>query len=152
MTVFRLRTRLLAPFAWLSQTRDGDILGRERGQALLRVVVSGVAAVYLIYAHPFDSRGEGLPPWLVIASYAIFSIGIFWRILHARNSPEWRRYLTNAGDMSVVSYTMIASGEPAMPLFLECDVHVPTPLEPTYQATWAVCPKPLKELLEPTSR
>lgn len=118
MTVFRLRTRLLAPFAWLSQTRDGDILGRERGQALLRVVVSGVAAVYLIYAHPFDSRGEGLPPWLVIASYAIFSIGIFWRILHARNSPEWRRYLTNAGDMSVVSYTMIASGEPAMPLFL----------------------------------
>jgi hypothetical protein len=35
-----------------------------------------------------------------------------------------------------------------MPLFLQPDVYVPTPLEATYQTTWSVFPKALKGLLE----
>lgn len=38
---------------------------------------------------------------------------------------------------------------PPMPLFLECDLYVVVPLDPTYAATWAVCPEPIRELLEP---
>jgi hypothetical protein len=37
---------------------------------------------------------------------------------------------------------------PDMPLFLTPDLHVPVPLESTYQATWAVCPEPIRELVE----
>jgi hypothetical protein len=38
---------------------------------------------------------------------------------------------------------------PAMPLFLEPGVHVLVPLEETYAATWAACPEPIRELVEP---
>jgi len=37
---------------------------------------------------------------------------------------------------------------PDMPLFLAPDLHVPVPLESTYAATWAVCPEPIRELVE----
>lgn len=118
MDTSRFRAKLRAPFSWLTKTRGGDILGRERGQAVLRIVVSGVAAAYLVSAHWSDSWKGYIPPWFVIAVYAILSIGVFWLILRSDQSPPLRRYLTNAGDMGVVSYTMVASGEPAMPLFL----------------------------------
>ncbi len=38
---------------------------------------------------------------------------------------------------------------PDMPLFLEPGAHVLVPLEATYAATWAVCPEPIRELVEP---
>jgi hypothetical protein len=38
---------------------------------------------------------------------------------------------------------------PDMPLFLAPDWYVFAPLEATYQATWAVCPEPIRELLQP---
>jgi len=119
MTVSRLPARFLAPFAWLSRNRGGDILGRERGQALLRVMVSVVVTLYLIIVHPLAKWHDGLPQWLWVAmGYVVFSIGVFLYVLRCQHSPASRRYFTNAGDMGVVSYTMIASGEPAMPMFL----------------------------------
>ncbi|MGL6096079.1 MAG: hypothetical protein ACRC7O_09820, partial [Fimbriiglobus sp.] len=36
---------------------------------------------------------------------------------------------------------------PDMPLFLTPDEWVPVPLEATYEATWAVCPEPIRELV-----
>jgi hypothetical protein len=36
-----------------------------------------------------------------------------------------------------------------MPIFLAPDWYVLAPLEATYQATWAVTPEPIRELLEP---
>jgi hypothetical protein len=36
-----------------------------------------------------------------------------------------------------------------MPLFLEPECYVPAPLEATYQATWATCPAPLKDAVDP---
>lgn len=35
-----------------------------------------------------------------------------------------------------------------MPLFLSATVHVPVPLEETYQRTWSLCPEPMREMLE----
>jgi hypothetical protein len=37
---------------------------------------------------------------------------------------------------------------PPMPLFLAAEVHVPVPLEESYSRTFALCPEPLRELLE----
>lgn len=37
---------------------------------------------------------------------------------------------------------------PDMPLFLSRTAHVLTPLEATYEATWAVCPAPIRELIQ----
>jgi uncharacterized protein DUF4058 len=37
----------------------------------------------------------------------------------------------------------------SMPLFLAADVHVPVPLEETYERTWSLCPEPMRELLGP---
>ncbi|MGL4423970.1 MAG: DUF4058 family protein [Gemmataceae bacterium] len=44
----------------------------------------------------------------------------------------------------------VAVGTPlaAMPLFLERGLHVMVPLEATYQATWTLCPEPIRELVE----
>ena len=44
----------------------------------------------------------------------------------------------------------VAVGEqmPAMPLFLESDGHVLTPLEATYQSAWNALPEEVRELLE----
>lgn len=45
----------------------------------------------------------------------------------------------------------LAVGDPLpdLPLFLSADAHVPLPLEATYRETWAVCPEPIRELVEP---
>lgn len=34
---------------------------------------------------------------------------------------------------------------PDMPLFLEPEMYVPTRLEATYQTTWSICPRSLKD-------
>lgn len=40
---------------------------------------------------------------------------------------------------------------PDMPLFLGRDLYVLVPLERTYQATWDVCPAPIRDLVRSTS-
>lgn len=114
----RLPARFLAPFAWLSRNRGGDILGRERGQALLRVVVSSVVATYLFYTDPITTISDRVPTWMVIAVYALISISLFWWILYSRTSLSIRRYIANSADMGAISFAMISAGESGMPLFL----------------------------------
>lgn len=48
-----------------------------------------------------------------------------------------------------VEFVGVGEKLPDMPLFLAAEKCVPTPLEETYQTTWGVFPKPLKQLLEP---
>ncbi len=56
-----------------------------------------------------------------------------------------------AGDGFTAHIEPVGVGDelPDMPLFLTRDEHVPVPLASTYAATWAVSPKPLRELVEP---
>jgi hypothetical protein len=57
----------------------------------------------------------------------------------------------SAGDPLIAYIDPVAVGDPLPngPLFLTPDEWVPVPLEATYQATWAVCPEPIRELVEP---
>jgi hypothetical protein len=54
-----------------------------------------------------------------------------------------------AGPLKTAYVEPVTVGDilPEMPLFLTADVYVPAPLEATYQATWDVCPAPLKDLV-----
>jgi len=56
----------------------------------------------------------------------------------------------DAGPPRVYYAEPVAVGDllPDMPIFLKPETYVPTPLEPTYQATWKVFPAALKGLLE----
>lgn len=106
-----------ARFRWSSH--DGDkTLGRERGQALLRVFVITVAATYLWYAAQATGAVATVAPWMVIVGYWAISVGLLWQTLRASISSLSRRVFANVGDMAVVSFTMISAGESGMPLFL----------------------------------
>jgi Protein of unknown function (DUF4058) len=56
----------------------------------------------------------------------------------------------DAGPPPVAYVKWTAAGEnlPEMPLFLKPGFYIPTPLEATYQETWARFPTPMKRLLE----
>lgn len=56
----------------------------------------------------------------------------------------------SAGLLKTAYVEPVAVGDPLpeMPIFLAPDAYVPAPLEATYQATWAVCPEPIRELFE----
>jgi len=55
-----------------------------------------------------------------------------------------------SGDYFNAYIEPIAFGEgmPDMPLFLTPGEHILVPLETTYLSTWAVCPEPIRELVE----
>jgi Protein of unknown function (DUF4058) len=59
----------------------------------------------------------------------------------------------DAGDGLTAHIEPVAVGDrlPAMPLFLERGLNVMVPLEQTYDATWAVCPEPIREMVETES-
>ena len=55
-----------------------------------------------------------------------------------------------AGDGFTAHIEPVGVGDalPDMPLFLTPNEHILVPLESTYAATWAVCPEPIRELVE----
>jgi hypothetical protein len=44
----------------------------------------------------------------------------------------------------------VGDAMPDMPLFLSPEAHILVPLEQTYAATWAMCPQPIRELVQAT--
>lgn len=95
-----------------------DILRHERGQAAVRIAVCIAVAVYLVgasYPHTFAS---GVPFWFVfISAYTLFSAGLTLAIWWSTESFAWRRYMANVGDITAISYLMVAVGENGIPLF-----------------------------------
>ncbi len=57
-------------------------------------------------------------------------------------------YSSGVPKTAYVEPVAVGDALPDMPLFLEPGVYVPAPLEPTYQAAWAVFPAALKGPLE----
>lgn len=97
----------------------GDILERERGQALVRVALSAVAAAcYYVYAFLTGNSPSAIPTWMFCLGYAVISVAFFWYLLHTSISPAWRRYTANLADMAGLSLTMIIARESGTPVFL----------------------------------
>jgi two-component system, sensor histidine kinase RpfC len=99
--------------------RRTDVLGREQGQALVRVVVSTTVIGYLLIRHvPFDLT-QTPPFWLVfVAAFLAFSVVVALSALRARKSSVWRRVAANVADVTAVAYLMISTGEAGAPLFV----------------------------------
>lgn len=96
----------------------GNILDRERGQALLRVGVTAVATIYVLLASQPLTLASEIPPWLILgAGYLIFAAVLAWRVQRAQSSPPARRYLGVIGDVAAISYGMLEAGEAGIPLF-----------------------------------
>ncbi len=93
-------------------------LTRERGQAILRVVVSSLVLLYLLLdSYPLD-LGAGIPHWLAfLVGYVTLSGVLAWQIVKSRSSAAWRRYIGNVADVVAISFTMTAAGESGIPLF-----------------------------------
>lgn len=109
---------LNAAFSWQSPAH-GDILERERGQALVRVALSAAAAAcYYVYAFLTGKSPSAIPTWMFCLGYAVISGAFFWYLLHTRISPAWRRYTANLADITGLSLTMIIARESGMPVFL----------------------------------
>lgn len=60
-------------------------------------------------------------------------------------------YQTGDGLTAHIEPVGVGDPLPDMPLFLTPHEHVLVPLEATYAATWAVCPEPIRELVEGTT-
>lgn len=57
-------------------------------------------------------------------------------------------YQTESDFSAYIEPVAVGDTMPDMPLFLAPGVHVLVPLESTYQATWTVCPEPIRQLVE----
>jgi hypothetical protein len=57
-------------------------------------------------------------------------------------------YRVDDGITANIEPLSIGDQLPDMPLFLTSKEHILVPLESTYTATWAVCPEPIRELVE----
>lgn len=109
---------LTMPFKWLAPSGQ-DLLGRERGQALLRVFVGIAVMLYVIRAYTSADAAREIFPWFVFAiAFVSVSAALFWHTIRAKKSHAWRRYIVNFVDIAAISFTMIASGQVGIPLFM----------------------------------
>jgi two-component system, sensor histidine kinase RpfC len=99
--------------------RRADILGREQGQAIVRVVLSTTVIGYLLIRHtPLDFT-HAPPFWLVfVAVFLAFSVVVALSALRARKSSIFRRVAANVADVAAVTYLMASTGEASAPLFV----------------------------------
>ena len=95
----------------------GGMLGREQGQALLRVLVVVAVAVYLLIV--FDPLAmRPLPTWAwFLAGLLVYSIIIFFLILRAKQPSRLRQFGGNIMDVAATTYVMIHTGEIGVPVF-----------------------------------
>jgi two-component system sensor histidine kinase RpfC len=98
--------------------RRADILGREQGQALVRVAITATVLGYLVvHQYPLDFN-QGSPDWLVfLIGFLLFSLAVATTALRDRHSRVWRRVAANIADVTAVTYLMANTGESGAPLF-----------------------------------
>jgi two-component system sensor histidine kinase RpfC len=99
--------------------RRADILGREQGQALVRVALTTMVLGYLVvHQSPLDF-GQGLPGWLLfLLAFLLFSLVVATAALRDRQSRVYRRVVANMADVITVTYLMMNTGESGAPLFV----------------------------------
>lgn len=101
----------------IAPLRSG-ILGREQGQAILRLGVCLSVLTYLGIRHFPISLDQENTRWLVfLGGFSLFSLIILVVSLHSRRSPAYRRTITNVVDVAAISYLMTQLQHAGVPLF-----------------------------------
>ena len=110
--IFRRFWRRIAPLR-------SSILGREQGQAILRVGVSLSVLVYLGSRHFPATLDQNVVHWLVfLGVFSLFSVIIFIAALRDTRSPAYRRVITNVADVTAISYLIANLQDAGVPLFV----------------------------------
>ena len=110
--IFRQFWRRIAPLR-------SSILGREQGQATLRLALSITVLVYLLFRHFPANLDQSVVRWLVfLGAFSLFSVFIFVATLRDKRSPVYRRILTNLVDVTAISYLIAHLQETGVPLFV----------------------------------
>jgi two-component system, sensor histidine kinase RpfC len=92
------------------------LLGRERSQAITRLVISAVVTVYLVISFQPVSL---LTIWFLFClGYLVFSVLIVTLALHDTEHSVPRRTISNVADAGAISYLMVATGQMGFPLFV----------------------------------
>lgn len=114
-----------APMAFLHKIRSrlalrrADILAREQGQAIVRVVVSTIVFFYLLVHLSPVNFGQGMPGWLIFSIvFLTFSAVVAAAALRDRQSHAYRRVAANVADVAAVTFLMVNTGELGAPLFV----------------------------------
>jgi len=99
----------------LSSSR-GDLLGREQGQAFLRVAVIAALVIYLSFA--LGHVLEWPPHFLLFClSGFVYAVVMYVHTLRATEYSPWRRHFNNFIDIATISYFMYQTGDVGAPLF-----------------------------------
>jgi two-component system sensor histidine kinase RpfC len=98
--------------------RRDDILGREQGQAIVRVVVSVIVLSYLMVNRSPLDFGHGVHGLIILAVFLIFSVFVAAAAWRDRQSHVGRRIAANVADVFAVTFIMANTGEPGAPLFV----------------------------------
>lgn len=110
--LFRHFWRRIAPLR-------SSILGREQGQAILRLGVSIAVLIYLLFRHFPVSLDRNVSHWLVfLGAFSLFSLLIFIAAFRDTRSPFYRRGLTNLADVTAISYLIANLQDAGVPLFV----------------------------------
>jgi two-component system sensor histidine kinase RpfC len=96
-----------------------DALARERGQAVFRVVVVLCLIGYFTYSfYPFALTPRP-PSWLIyLVGYLLLSLGVATLAYRYPRASVLRRTIANVADIFTISYLMISTGAPGIPLFM----------------------------------
>lgn len=100
-------------------TKRVDELGREQGQAKVRLANSLLVLLYLAsYYYPIDFAA-GYPIWLIfLGGFIAFSALILLLTLRAGKTSVLRRIVGNVGDVCAISGVMLMTAEMGIPLFI----------------------------------
>jgi two-component system sensor histidine kinase RpfC len=102
-----------------AHTRRSDELGREQGQAMVRVVVVVCALLFLIAGVATREFGPNGPLWIgLLVSYLGLSCVVLVLTRRDNAASLARRATMNAADAAAISYLMIATGELGIPFFV----------------------------------
>src|SRR5512139_33565 len=98
--------------AWKHLSRRPD---SEHEQAAIRVVLTALVLVYLLWYMRASERVEATPEggrlvWICVL-YVLFSIGLFFRITVDPDVSPVRRYVGIVGDLCLTSYGISVVGE-----------------------------------------
>jgi two-component system sensor histidine kinase RpfC len=96
---------------------SGGELGREQGQASLRMIMAVAVALYLALASDFIIAWP-LPVWaLLSATILAYSTAFLLATLRAKTPWLLRRIGGNVMDITATTYIMAATGEIGVPIF-----------------------------------
>lgn len=106
---------LLEQFRSESQAKPA----REKEQAVFRSVVVLCLLAYFAYSYYPIDFALGPPDWLVyLLGYLVLSVMVTVSTYRYTEASAVRRTLTNVADIFTISYLMIATGTPGIPLFM----------------------------------